>query len=142
MTMKKIWQKAWNMGAKLAEEYDYEREAMNSMSLADTEMFLTVGCSEFFHAGFIGREPEWVEAIRFGEIPAEGRSINWAEHKYEPGVSCVKIIRTAGDEDAKSIYDVTLGEFGDREKIRVAGWWLGLCGSDGEPTLLGCVRVD
>ena len=141
MKLKKSWERAWNLGAEMAKDYEYENEALNSLSLDQLEDFsYIVGYSQFFHAGFEGREPEWVEAIRYGEIPEEGRSINWAENKWEPGVSCVKIIRTEDDGDASSLYDITLGWQG-REKIRVAGWWLGLSGSDGEPTLLGCVRV-
>lgn len=141
MKLKKSWKRAWNMGAEMSKIYDSETEAIYSMPLDQTEDFACiVGFSQFFHAGFVGREPEWVEAIRYGEIPEEGRSINWAENKWEPGVSCVKIIRGGDDCDDSSLYDITLGWQG-REKIRVAGWWLGLSGSDGEPTLLGCTKV-
>lgn len=140
MTLKKTWQEAYDMGAKMAEEYDNENAALWALPYGALD-FEIVGVDQFFHAGFIGREPEWVEAIRYGEIPEEGRSINWAEHSWEPGVSCVKIIRSEADVEAASLYDYTLGAFGDREKIRVAGWWLGLSGSDGEPTLLGCVKL-
>ena len=139
MELKKSWKRAWDMGRKAAEEYDSEESALYAMDLDTLEDFDYIhGFSEFFHAGFIGREPEWVEAIRYGEIPENDFSTNWADGSAEPGVSCVKIIRCASDENVDSLYDVTLA---DRDLIKVAGWWLGLSGSDGEPTLLGVVKV-
>lgn len=139
MTLKKSWERAWNLGAEMAKTYDTEDAAVNALSMDDLEdMAMRVGFEQFFHAGFVGREPEWVEAIRYGDIPEDGYSINWADGSKEPGVSVVKIIRTAEDADYASIYAVTCQ---DRELVKVAGWWLGLTGSDGEATLLGCVRV-
>lgn len=139
-TMKKCWQRSWEMGAEYATKFATEREAFDAMTMDELDYIAADhdGCEQFFHAGFIGREPEWVEAYRFGEIPESGFSVNWAENKWEPGVSVVKIIRTEADE---SYADDTLYNMLGREKIRVAGWWLGLSGSDGEPTLLGCERV-
>ena len=140
MTLKKSWQRAYDLGAEMANRYDYEREAIESMTLEQSEDFYIVGFSAFFHAGFVGREPEWVMAFRYGDIPEEGRSINWAENKYEPGVSVVDIIDSIEDADRltmkQSIYTM-LG----RERVIVQGWYLGNYGSDGEPTLWGCVRV-
>lgn len=139
MELKKSWKRAWELGRKLANEYSSEEAAMYAMDMDTLEDFATIrGFEEFFHAGFVGREPEWVEAIRYGEIPEDGYSINWADHTAEPGVSCVKILRSAADKDYKSIYTYTCA---DRDLIKVAGWWLGLSGSDGEPTLLGAVKV-
>lgn len=140
MELKRIWQTAWDMGARAAQEYESEKDAINAMDMDTLENFAYCdGFSAFFHAGFTGREPEWVEAIRFGEIPERGYSVNWADGTAEPGVSCVKIIRNEEDEKELSLYDVTLM---DRDRIRVAGWWLGLSGSDGEPTLLGAVKIE
>ena len=138
--LKKCWKKSWELGAKYAAMYDSEREAVEAMPFSETEYIFADrdGCAQFFHAGFVGREPEWVEAERFGDIPECGFSINWAENQWEPGVSVVKIIRT--EDDAHYAGDTLYNMMG-REKIRVAGWWLGLCGSDGEPTLLGCERA-
>lgn len=139
MELKKCWKRAWTMGQEAAKNYSTEEEALQAMELDELEDFAYIrGFSEFFHAGFIGRIPEWVEAIRYGGIPEEGFSTNWATGAAEPGVSCVKIIRSEEDENAVSIYDVTLM---GREKIRIAGWWLGQSGSDGEPTLLGAVKI-
>lgn len=138
--LKKCWKKSWKLGAEYATQYASEREAVEAMPMNVSDYIFgdNDGCAQFFHAGFIGREPEWVEAERFGDIPESGFSINWAENKQEPGVSVVKIIRNGQD---KSYADETLYGMMGREKIRVAGWWLGLTGSDGEATLLGCERV-
>ena len=139
MKLKKSWQKAWDLGRAAASEFSSEEEAVNAMDMDTLEDFgLIDGFPAFFHAGYINRKPEWVEAIRFGEIPDRGYSINWSNGEAEPGVSCVKIIRDESDADTKSLYSLTLA---DRDIIRVAGWWIGLSGSDGEPTLLGAVKV-
>ena len=138
MELKKSWKRAWDLGQKAASEYSTEKEALYAMDSETLESFYIHGFDAFFHAGFIGRKPEWVEAIRFGEIPEDDYSINWADGTAEPGVSCVKIIRSEEDADIFSLYNLTCH---DRDKIRVAGWWLGLTGSDGEPTLLGVVKV-
>ena len=139
--LKKMWQKSYDLGVKYAERFETEREALNAMPFSDLAYIThdSDGCSEFFHAGFVGREPEWVEAYRFGEIPSGCYSVNYIEHKYEPGISCVNIIRDeeAAKKDAMSTLYAMLG----RDLIRVGGWWLGLNGSDGEPTLLGCVKI-
>lgn len=138
--LKKCWKRSWELGAEYAVKCESEEEAIWRMP-ADVEAYIFAdhdGCYQFFHAGFVGREPEWVEADRFGDIPESGFSFNWAENKWEPGVSVVTIIRNTRDE---AYADNTLYSMLGREKIRVAGWWLGLTGSDGEPTLLGCERV-
>lgn len=139
MELKKSWKRAWNLGREMSEKYSDEESALRDMDMDTLSDFNFIhGFSSFFHAGFIGRDPEWVEAIRYGEIPENDYSINWADHTAEPGVSCVKIIRSESDANYASIYDVTCC---DRELIKVAGWWLGISGSDGEPTLLGVVKV-
>lgn len=141
MTLNKSWQQAYDLGAEMADRFDSEREALNSLSFDQLEDFMAVGYGEFFHAGFIGREPEWVTAFRYGEIPEEGRSINWAENKWEPGVSVVAIINDVEDAECLTTKQVVYSMMG-RERIIVQGWYLGNYGSDGEPTLWGCVKVD
>lgn len=134
--LKKSWQRAWNLGKEYAKRFDDETSALNAMPMDELEDFACIdGFSEFFRAGFTGREPEWVEAIRYGDIPKCGYSINYADNKREPGVSCIRIIRKQGDEDYNSVYDVTLGIGDDRDKIRIHGWYLGGVGSDGEPCI-------
>lgn len=138
--MKKCWKKAYEMGIEYAKRFDYPREAYSEMSMDELSWLCNNdGCGEFFEAGFNSREPEWVEAYRFGELPTTYRSINWVEHKWEPGISCVCIIRD--EETAKKDAENTLYAMLGRDLIRVGGWWLGLSGSDGEPTLLGCVKI-
>lgn len=140
MELKQSWQHAYDLGRKLSDKYSTEDTALWSLDMDELEAVSGWATSAFFHAGFVGREPEWVEAIRYGEIPEAGRSINWADHSWEPGVSCVKIIRDGAKLD--SLYDYTLGLYDGRERIKVAGWWLGQSGSDGEPCLIGCVKVE
>lgn len=92
-------------------------------------------CSQdgkFFEAGFDGRKPEWVTAIRYGEIPESGHSTNWATGDSEGGVSCLKIIRKESDYNLGH----PLYELQGVKKIVVEGWYFGDCGSDGEPLIL------
>lgn len=133
--------KAYEMGKNAAKDHECIRQAYETMRPEDLDFLISNNdYDEFFTAGFNGREPEWVEAIRYGEIPARGYSVNHADGTREHGVSVVKIIRREGDEDYKSIYDVTLGWQGI-EKIRVSGWYLGGSGSDGEPLLVGAKKI-
>ncbi len=56
--LKKAWRRAWNLGRQYAEQFGDEDSAFNAMPLEELESFVsTVGFSEFFHAGFIRREP-------------------------------------------------------------------------------------
>lgn len=130
----------YNKGVEYSKRYDYINQAYWSMDLKELEDVTDSKWSAFFEAGFYGREPEWVQAIRYGEIPESGYSINWAEGTRESGVSCVKIIRQESDRDYKSIYDITLGGQGF-EKITVEGWYFGGTGSDGEPLLIGARKT-
>jgi hypothetical protein len=143
MELKKWMVRAINAGKTLADTHPgccYDR-ALDDLSLDELEPLQNFKYAAFFRAGFVGREPEYVEAIRYGDIPDCGRSINYADNCYEDGVSCVKIIRTAGDINYQSIYDVTLGYQGFK-KTMVTGWYLGGSGSDGEPLLLCAKEVD
>lgn len=93
----------------------------------------------FYEAGFAGEDwPEMVQAIRYGDIPKNGQSINWAENRYECGVSCVKIVRQPEDLSYSSVYDVTLC---DREKYLIEGYYFHDTGSDGEPLLVNAKMI-
>ena len=94
----------------------------------------------FFEAGVYGTEPEYVQAVRYGAVPASGRSRNHATGENENGVSVIRILRHAEDFDKPSIYDILLGLQGI-EKITVEGWYLGDRGADGEPLLRECKRA-
>ena len=136
MTLNSRQQKYYELGKEYAEKYNHIKDAYNCM---DFELLSDIceGCYSnglLFDAGFIGREPEWREAYRYGEIPTEGRSVNHADNKWENGVSVI------GFEDKETIYDVTLGYQGI-DKIKIAGWYLGGSGSDGEPLLVDCVKL-
>ena len=90
----------------------------------------------FFDAGITGYTPEWRVGYRYGEIPADGKSTNWATGEQERGVSC-----TALDNDKPSIYDHIYG-LQDIKKIKIAGWYTGAHGSDGEPLLINPIKVE
>lgn len=136
-------QRKWyDLGVEMAKEFDSEEAAGYALDSETLEELALGNWSNnvWFHAGFIGREPEYVQAVRFGTVPSSGRSKNHAEGNFEKGVSCIKIIRTEADKDTKSIYDVTLGYQGV-EKVIIGGWYLGGSGSDGEPLLVDAAKL-
>lgn len=138
----KSWRKAWELGREFAGEGYTLKDSYYAM---DGDLLEWI-CSDaeldaFYRAGFNGREPELVEAIRYGEVPECGRSINYADNSWEDGVSCVTLIREESDRNYKSLYDVTLGWAG-RERITVSGWYLGGSGSDGEPLIWGAKKIE
>jgi len=124
--------------AEIGEEYSF-RLAMGELSGRDQkweeriDLVSESADQPFFKAGFNGSEPEWVQAVRFGEIPESGRSTNWATGETEYGVSTVYIIREGVAQDP-CIYDVIYGAQ-DIDKIVIEGWYLGFSGADGEPLL-------
>ena len=130
-------QKWYDLGMADAKRFDFESEAAEAMD-PDTLENMVMGRwsnETWYHAGFIGREPEYVQAVRYGKVPECGRSINYTNNTYENGVSCVKIIRNGEDASISSIYDVTLGYQGIAKQT-ISGWYLGGSGSDGEPLLV------
>ena len=148
--MKESWLQRYEEGKRLSEKYkDYDYDSAFRAAL-DYDYDIVAGMIEdieewgpktqfirgqFFKAGFYGDVPEYVSAVRYGEIPENGRSKNWAEGTLEQGVSVIGIVRKENDFEMKSMYDVTLGMQGIK-KYEVRGWFLGRTGSDGEPLLL------
>ena len=131
MELTKRQNKWYDLGIKMAHKYSSEEESIYAMSADELEHleFGRWSNSLWFHAGFAGRTPEYVRAIRFGKVPSCGQSKNWASGALEDGTSCVKIIRQEQDETLKSIYDITVGCQGT-EKLIIEGWYLGGSGSD------------
>lgn len=140
MKMTERQKELYKRGQRCAEEYNDINTAYRFMDFEALEDTMSSKYVRFFEAGFYGEAPEYVEAIRYGEVPENGFSKNHADNSFEKGVSCVKIIRKESDRDYKSIYDITLGGQGI-EKITVSGWYFGDCGSDGEPLLIGAKRI-
>lgn len=143
-------------GKKLREKYkDFDLEAavrdaainnydLISDYLNDPEEWGEKTCfirGQFFKAGFYGDTPEYVRAIRYGDVPESGRSLNWATHEYEQGVSVVKIVREGESFSDNSIYAATEGDIQGKVLYEVNGWFLGRTGSDGEPLLIGAKLV-
>lgn len=131
-------QKWFDLGVKMATKYACKDDAYDALDsdLSDSLMYGRHSNGLFFLAGFIGRQPEWRTGYRYGEIPESGRSANHADGTWEDGVSCICL-----DADRESIYDVTLGWQGI-EKIKIGGWYIGGAGSDGEPLLIDCEKIE
>ena len=89
----------------------------------------------FWEAGFCGHDiPRWVNAVRIGALPADGRSMNYAEQRFESGVSVLKIEGEARSDNG------TFDLFNTGSQVRVSGWLHFRRGSDGEPLLVGAVE--
>lgn len=137
-------QQAWNVGHEIAIKYHCDLDTCNwNLAYCDVPEWMYLAddahlLNAMICAGVDGREPEYVEAIRYGALPENGYSIDYSDNSAEKGVSCVKIIRKPEDEQYESIYDVTLGSFGGVTKYVVGGWYIGGVGSDGEPLLIEC----
>ena len=155
--MKDVWKQRYTQGQQLRELYagysyamalraaDVEHPELVEPLWDDMEHWSEESAfvrEQFYKAGFYGDEPRYVEAIRFGRIPENGRSMNHAEGKYEQGVSVVAILEDGAKETDQSIYDVIKGAFGfGSKKYVIAGWFLGRRGSDGEPLLVGAKLI-
>jgi hypothetical protein len=84
--------------------------------------------------------PRWVEAERYGDLPAEGVSRNYTDDRAEAGVSVARLL------DGSDDYNWMMGAWGEdsayaRPVRKVAGWLHHDRGSDGEPLLVGAVEV-
>ena len=93
----------------------------------------------WYYAGARDEMPEYRLAIRYGDIPEEGRSRNWATGELERGVSAVDFL-TDKTQGKQTIYDAIYG-IQDATKNIIGGWDFGIFGSDGEPLLVGATNV-
>lgn len=84
--------------------------------------------------------------IRFGEVPADGRSYNAEDNRSEAGVSCWRATLNA-DGDTLTVTVPTEEAMGgtmrieDRPVYAIAGTLLHQRGSDGEPLLADLTDV-
>lgn len=77
-------------------------------------------------------EPEPVFAYRRGELPEGGRSFNYRDRFFEPGVSVTHLEREGDSEPLRY-----RAEFKGRPVVRVQGFWReDETGSDSEPLLV------
>ena len=142
MEMTKNQNRLYELGRSMADKSAAEVNEFFNQDTEYADLFLYYQWADtFYHAGLINRKPEWVKAIRYGEIPENGRSMNHASNMPENGVSCVKIIRNDEDLNYQSIYDFTQGAVQKIKKIMVEGWYIGGSGSDGEPLLIEAIKV-
>lgn len=93
----------------------------------------------WYYAGARDEMPEYRLAIRYGDIPEEGRSRNWATGELERGVSAVDFL-TDKTQGKQTIYDAIYG-IQDTTKNIIGGWDFGIFGSDGEPLLVGAKNI-
>lgn len=96
------------------------------------------GSVDYLHweAGFLGLDkPKYVTATRIGEIPPDGRSFNFADQRFERGVSVLNV-------DGQKRSDIgTFDMFNDGKKITIEGYLHHSVGSDGEPLIVGAKKV-
>ncbi len=104
------------------------------------DAFLDRGDAVFtFLAAGLSREhqPFWTWGWRLGTLPASGRSWNYRDKQWEPGVSMMRV------EGAYTPFPVIFAAFNaaGRSRIYAAGWLvMHRRGSDGEPLLAEPVR--
>jgi hypothetical protein len=138
--MKKLpakYQKAYDFGREVAQkniditELAYGMHGEDMMEMFDAYM-THHETATFFDLGYDGEELQYVTGWRYGEIPENGRSINFRDQKYEKGVSLMAI---DGEEPtaAARLYEVFNSQ--GKRKIRVGGWLVGR-GGDGEPLVI------
>ena len=140
LRMKKLsakYQKAYDFGREVAQKNIDITELAYGMHGEDMrEMFdaimMSHETSTLFDLGYDGEELQYVTGWRYGDIPVDGRSINFLDQKYEKGVSLMAI---DGEEPtaAARLYEM-FNSWGKR-KIRVGGWLVGR-GGDGEPLVI------
>jgi hypothetical protein len=130
-------QKAYDFGREVAHKnidltelaYGMHGEAMKKRF---NDIMMNHETATLFDMGYNGEELQYVTGWRYGEIPENGRSINFRDQKYEKGVSLMAI---DGEEPtgAARLYEAfnSLG----KQKIRVGGWLVGR-GGDGEPLVI------
>jgi len=91
-------------------------------------------CRLWWSAGYDDAPmPMWVKAVRYGNIPACGVSVNYRDDQAERGVSVARLL---DDPDAYDWQDQLWGA-DTRPLVTVCGWLHYRRGSDGEPLLVG-----
>ena len=136
---------AYNEGVHFRETYGedtgdaWTRFFFDDPELAEKIVNYNSVNERYFRAGMRGEMPQYRLAIRFGEIPENGRSKNWGTGELERGVSVVNFLDSK-TQNEKTLYDHVYGMQGT-EKTIVGGWDFGIYGSDGEPLLINPVTI-
>jgi hypothetical protein len=128
---------AYSLGEKAKER---GIESFNQ-AVRDNELFDSIDKFDFpenaaFEAGLNGREkPQWINGWRYGTIPDNGRSMNFAEGRLENGLS---IMATDTGLSTQSMsFEMFGGSRRSGEKIYVSGFLnTNGTGGDGEPLLM------
>jgi squalene cyclase len=82
--------------------------------------------------------PVYVTGTRLGDIPALGRSYNYADNRAEAGVSMATV---DGMPNAWAGASAMFIAADNRPFVRVGGWLLDKRGSDGEYLVVGAVAL-
>ena len=129
--MKYEIEKAYKAGKKAAEKYNsFDEAVMCSNDLDDWFVYPVETIA--LGLGFDGKELEYVNGWRYGDIPESGRSWNHMDDEYENGVSLIAL----DDEEKEGITSITEMFLKDRPVVRVGGYYSGR-GIDGEPLVIG-----
>ncbi len=96
--------------------------------------------STAWEMGFNGRELESVVGWRYGDLPQDGRSINYADNSYECGVSLMGL-DADGCEHTSPQLEVANIAISNRAIVKVRGYLAGY-GYDGEPLVIGAEIIN
>lgn len=114
---------------------EYQDPEVDLKDLASPEMPVS---NAFFMAGGAGNPlPSWETGWRYGQLPEGGRSRNFRDDRFEPGVSLAHLDGVGDTSDG------TYRLFNNGgKKVEVAGWLIIPKGSDGEPILVGAIDIS
>ena len=152
----KAMRQAYDMGQKAKEIYEYTeafwRDAVYGnlpveFSAEEQELAADIAADQYnnthdldqlFREGFRGANfPEIATGWRWGEIPEVGKSYNFRDDFYESGVS-MAYVEGLGDTSNK-IYNIFNG---GGKKTFLMGLMLSVKGSDGEPLMIACKKIE
>ena len=152
----KAMRKVYEMGLKAKEIYEYTetfwRDAVYGnlpveFSAEEQELAADIAADQYnnthdldqlFREGFRNANfPEIATGWRWGDIPEIGKSYNFRDDCYESGVS-MAYVDGLGDTSNK-IYNIFNG---GGKKTFLIGLMLSVKGSDGEPLMIACKKIE
>ncbi len=152
----KAMRQAYEMGQKAKEIYEHTetfwRDAVYGnlpveFSAEEQELAADIAADQYnnthdldqlFREGFRNANfPEIATGWRWGEIPEIGKSYNFRDDYYESGVS-MAYVEGLGDTSNK-IYNIFNG---GGKKTFLMGLMLSVKGSDGEPLMIACKKIE
>jgi hypothetical protein len=122
-------------------DHDLAYGHVNGISEAEAEgiNYLPPVLDAFYQSGSQGlAQPSFTRGSRFGDAPKDGRSWNYREQEYEPGVSIARV----DHPDFKDYEWADMGGNRQRDLRHYEGWLLPLKGSDDEPLMVGLKAIQ